>query len=318
MFDWSIFSKNAGVFCISLKEREDRYQKVKSELKTVGLEKYVTFYHPTRHPTSSVLGCHHSHITVLRMAQERKLDFVLVLEDDLVFDQSVLHQHLSKILLFLENNRRKADTWDILLLGHLPLSAGEEVYQLNDFSIRQVRSVMAHCYVANLHSPHIQKMLSEKLPEKDEYMPILGVSMLHIDYLFSSRMPNYLAISPMLAYQNDSPSDNNWGAIIELFRPGSGSQHSIKILERVTRMFPVNNPKLLKSTVYAYGLHVVNKLLYCNPISKATNHVILQVNDYFYKSLVKPFLRSYQERHFILPPIIQDQPSPTPDLLIKA
>jgi hypothetical protein len=259
--DWSAFRKAS--YCINLIEREDRYLAVRTELERVGLLDETEFYRASRSKISGAVGCYTSHVNVLRAARARGLDYVLVLEDDLYFDTERLRQFLPRINHYIESHRGDT-TWDILYLGHLPLAFGKIVYKLDDFTVRETSSLHLHCYIANLRSPALNEFIDRPIPTKD--VEVIGCgSTLHIDLQFRSLLPHCQAISPMVAFQNSAlKSDNNWGVIAELFRPGNGSARE---LELTTQMVTV--PKLaLNSSVVSYSMHAVNKLVFCNSVAR--------------------------------------------------
>lgn len=282
--DWSAFRK--ATYCINLIEREDRYLAVKTELERVGLLEETEFYRAPRSKVSGAVGCYTSHINVLRTARARGLDYVLVLEDDLLFDTEGLRKFLPRINHYVESHRGDT-TWDILFLGHLPLATGKIIYKLDDFTVRETSSSQTHCYIANLKSPALNEFIDRPIPEKD--VEVIGCgSLLHIDLQFRSLLPHCQAISPMVAFQNvETASDNNWGAIAELFRPGNGSAKEFELTSQM-----VTVPKVaLNSSVVTYGVHAVNKLVFCNPVARKFTRWIPIAADHLDK-YTSPFIQA--------------------------
>lgn len=61
--------------------------------------------------TPGWIGCLKSHIKVLKIAKEQKLDYVLVMEDDnVIIDKKYFNETVAKIINFLSNN---LDKWQI-------------------------------------------------------------------------------------------------------------------------------------------------------------------------------------------------------------
>lgn len=285
--DWSVFKKS--VYCINLVERDDRYNAVKTELERVGLLSETEFYRAARSKVSGAVGCYTSHVNVLRAARTKGLDFALILEDDLCFDIDGLRKFLPRVSHYLESHRGDS-SWDILYLGHMPLVSGNILYKLDDFTVRETRSGQTHCYIANLRSPAVNEFINRKIPTVD--MMFAGSSIYHIDQQFGDELPRCQAISPMVAFQNDAlTSDNNWGVIAELFRPANGSMRE---LELVSQTFTV--PKIaLNSLVIAYGMHAVNKLVFCNPVARKFTGWIPIAADHMEKYAAPFNISSYRK-----------------------
>lgn len=69
-----------GVFCISLKEREDRREHLQKEFLPLGLD--IEFYLAERDVDNPERGCYEPHRACAAMAMERGYQRVLILEDD--------------------------------------------------------------------------------------------------------------------------------------------------------------------------------------------------------------------------------------------
>jgi glycosyl transferase family 25 len=69
-----------AVFCISLREREDRRVELQAELEPLGLD--IEFYLADRDDGNPERGCYTSHQACARLALERGYRRVLMLEDD--------------------------------------------------------------------------------------------------------------------------------------------------------------------------------------------------------------------------------------------
>ena len=98
-----------NVCYINLVERTDRKEHVKQQLSSVKLT-HVERFNAIKLPNGA-LGCSMSHLKCLQFAKERKLDHVLIVEDDITFlNPLVFTKQLNR---FLENNKE----WDVLLIA---------------------------------------------------------------------------------------------------------------------------------------------------------------------------------------------------------
>jgi glycosyl transferase family 25 len=86
------------IFYINLKKRTDRREQIETELRNYGLTNFERFeaIENTDYPP---LGCTQSHLAVLRIAQQRGYNNVLVLEDDFHFTVSkeIVENQLEKL-----------------------------------------------------------------------------------------------------------------------------------------------------------------------------------------------------------------------------
>jgi glycosyl transferase family 25 len=71
------------IFYINLEKRKDRREEIEKELDTFGLN-YERF-EAIETPGFGILGCGISHLSVLKLAKERKYKNILILEDDFTF-----------------------------------------------------------------------------------------------------------------------------------------------------------------------------------------------------------------------------------------
>jgi len=96
------------VFYINLEYRTDRRIQVESELNTLGW-KYERFN--AIKLANGRIGCSMSHLKVLNLAKERKLPYVVVVEDDIEFKKP--DKYNSMLRKFLDSNIE----YDVLLLA---------------------------------------------------------------------------------------------------------------------------------------------------------------------------------------------------------
>jgi GR25 family glycosyltransferase involved in LPS biosynthesis len=180
---------NIEVWCICLKERDDRFKRVKKEFENVNLTKCVNFHRPQRHK-NGVIGCMLSH----KHCAETSLVFgkhALVLEDDITFTPDWLKK-INYIKTFLQNEPK----WDILRLGTIISSLISESKSTSKIWV--CKSYSSHAIIYNKNS--IRSIFPEKL--------ILDQ---HIDdYLHGENILDYSLISCMCYQKSGLGSDINW------------------------------------------------------------------------------------------------------------
>lgn len=87
-----------NVFYINLEHRTDRKEHVERELTQLGW-KYTRF-NAIKMPRNPALGCTLSHLKILDMAKANDLDYVIIVEDDILFtDKPLFLKNFNEVLL---------------------------------------------------------------------------------------------------------------------------------------------------------------------------------------------------------------------------
>lgn len=137
------------IHCINLDRRTDRWQECVEEFNKHNLkvERYPAFdgknldTHPFLNPGQ--MGAIYSHRGIIEKAKERKLNNILILEDDVQFDEELNFK-------FSEIYDRIPQDWDVILFGgnhsaNNPWASGELIYY--DENVYKVTySLALHCY----------------------------------------------------------------------------------------------------------------------------------------------------------------------------
>jgi hypothetical protein len=193
-FDWSFLD---GIYCISLKSREDRALAAAVQFHQIGLCRSIQFYRPIKHPKSIKHGIWESHRAVAIDAINKGYNKIMTLEDDVLFLHSLRPEKVKTIQAAL--NLLPAD-WMIFYLGHWPLWA----YFIRPNIIR-TGSMCAHAYIASRRlmewlndHPYLSSGRTPKAPH------IIGAG---IDSAYS-KLDKAYALFPMIAIQSSSRSDN--------------------------------------------------------------------------------------------------------------
>lgn len=100
--------KLENIYYINLKERNDRKIQIENELKEMGWNNYTRF-EAIKHENGAI-GCYLSHLKLLKHAKEKKLDYIVIMEDDIQFYDK--DKYKSMLNYFFENNI----DYDVLLM----------------------------------------------------------------------------------------------------------------------------------------------------------------------------------------------------------
>lgn len=118
-------------YYINLDHREDRRQNVRKELKGLGISK------PNRFPAiknelHGGIGCGMSHVGVLKNAKQKGWDYVIVMEDDIVFhDPEETKRKINRVI-------NSDITWDVIIVGSVVRGPTEYI---NDDCVRALGGI---------------------------------------------------------------------------------------------------------------------------------------------------------------------------------
>lgn len=124
-----------AVFCISLKEREDRREAVLEEAKKLNLD--IEFVLVERDNEDPQRGCFSSHKLCSQMAVDRGLNRILVLEDDVVFEKTS-NEKIKRINKYLDSKDP-----EIFYLGAIL----GKIWLTKSFGIARVRGQGCHAVI---------------------------------------------------------------------------------------------------------------------------------------------------------------------------
>jgi len=137
---WDFFDR---LYCVSLREREDRRKSALKEFSKVGLADRVEFVLGERHPSNIEEGVYESHMLSLRKGLEAGARNIVVFEDDVEFDRFD-PERLRSCTEFL----RQHPEWKVMLLGALIRSSRKTTNPC----VQKVRyQSLTHAYALNRH-----------------------------------------------------------------------------------------------------------------------------------------------------------------------
>jgi len=196
-------------YIINLPERRDRYSAMRRELEKVGIflpfDKVEIFPAVKKtergeFPSVGARGCFLSHLAILRQAKEQGLNNVLIMEDDLSFNNRFIknQQALTTELQQLE--------WDILYLGHV------ETVKPTTTSFQPFSQTLRTTHFLAINGSVIERLVHffEEILSRPGGHPDGGP--MHVDGAYSTfRQQNpeviTLIATPVLGFQRPSLSD---------------------------------------------------------------------------------------------------------------
>lgn len=114
------------IYCINLKERDDRMQLAKERFQEVGLlnnndnDNVVHFHQVDKSPQGGKIGCYEAHRQVIQLAYDEGLERALIFEDDIIFQDGWEHVVLDS-KKFVEANTGRGLDYNVLYLGSSPI-----------------------------------------------------------------------------------------------------------------------------------------------------------------------------------------------------
>ena len=170
-------------FIINLPHRIDRKEHMLSEIKKIKCDSYE-FIDAISHENPGI-GCNLSHLKCIEMAKDQKLEYVLILEDDVSFTENIndiLYKSLTDVQKF---------DWNLLYLGG---NLKDKATYVTDYLLR-VKSVnTTHAYIIHQSFYDIVLNLTPEIIIDRHYRRLADI------------YPMYMC-APMVAFQIPSFSD---------------------------------------------------------------------------------------------------------------
>ena len=206
---WDFFDR---LYCISLRDREDRRESALKEFSKVGLADRVEFAIGEHHPSNLEQGVYESHMMCLRKGLEAGAKNIVIFEDDVEFDRFD-PERLRSCTEFLGQHPE----WKVFLLGALIRSSRKTTNPC----VQKVRyQSLTHAYALNRH-----------YAETLAYEPWQGIVN---DTLFRPLADDVCAIYPMCAFQKNFTSDNYLYPTLVLIRRFLGG---LKRIQKATEFY---------------------------------------------------------------------------------
>ncbi|CNI40155.1 glycosyltransferase family 25 protein [Yersinia intermedia] len=144
------------VIYINLKTRPDRDANIQELLQKFNIAKDKVIRFEAIEEKPGYIGCAKSHEAVLKMAKEHEWDNILILEDDIVFNDDV--ESIALVNRFL--SMLKITTWDVAMLT---ANYYHVMPFINDNNFLRLKS--AHCSCAYLVNKNYYQTLIDDVSE---------------------------------------------------------------------------------------------------------------------------------------------------------
>ena len=141
------------IYCINLPESKDRWEKMSHVFKSIGIFEVVERVYapkpaasliPQNFKKSGQYGCTMSHIKSIGIALKEANGHVLILEDDISFNEDI-NIHIKSITEWLSSN-----DWDIFYLGGQPVEQLQKTTNKNIYHANTVRGTYG--YIVNFNA----------------------------------------------------------------------------------------------------------------------------------------------------------------------
>ncbi len=223
MTDWSFIPQ---IYVTTIDKGSSHMKKLKVAIKRLGIDADTVYFNvpPPLHKQNKIDSCADNHLTCIRDAYKKDLDFALILEDDVyVKDQNDLEMGLKAVESFIKTN---AD-WDIIYLGHSPFYMKPRAKK---HSVIPSISWITHAYIisrryikvlSNTKLETLQK--NTKLTIGWPVSPIIGRGYNHIDVIMlnhanTGTIKSYAVYPRMIDQSSQTPV---WSILMKLMEDSS-------------------------------------------------------------------------------------------------
>ena len=213
----AIWQRIDRIYCISLKDREDRQASAKAQFACAGLEEQVVFFLARRHPANCEQGIFESHQACLKMGLDAGARHILIFEDDVVFGPIDGHRLSAGIDFF----RQQTDP-AIFFLGCLISKSQPTKIP----GVRRVRyRCLSHAYVTDA-------TLARQIVET----PWQGIA---LDVALRNCTHRHFALYPSIAFQSNSATDNTRHRMLDGVRRLFGGLRVIQLVNEHYHRYPI-------------------------------------------------------------------------------
>lgn len=199
-----------AIFVISLSTDIDRQHKFLNNWKGLDIQLFIV--ERNKDPKK---GCFESHMDIIRMAKEKSLKRILILEDDAIPTKPIrdIIEYTNMAIKWMDNND---DKWKYYLLGYFPVKSKRTE---NSFILNLKCAFLSHAYIANVPNLEVSKWNGVQVDNVMFCNITNNIQMIGRINNFKSYKSHIYGARPMLAIQDNGPSTINQAhvAIQDLF-----------------------------------------------------------------------------------------------------
>jgi len=192
------------ILCINLDSRKDRWAECVEEFKKLNIENLVERY-PAIQNKIGICGCTMSHVNCIKIAKERNYKNILILEDDVVFNNNIFFEVLYNAFDQLKSKNLQYDL--IYLSSNL---RGDDNKLIDKNLAKIVSAKAAHAYIVNSTIYDYIMDVYSKINWDDKYMwTHENPDRMNIDVWYKNiqKMGNTYGTYPAIADQRSGYSD---------------------------------------------------------------------------------------------------------------
>jgi hypothetical protein len=205
------------IYCITLKERDDRQASAKAQFARVGLDGQLDFFLAQRHPDNCEQGIFESHLACLSMGLEAGARHILIFEDDVIFGPIDCERLQAGIDFFIRQSDQAILFLGCLIRGSQPTPIPQ---------VRKVRyRCLSHAYLVNA-----------ALARRIVATPWQGIA---YDAVLRDCTHRHFALYPSIAFQSNSPTDNDRQRTLDMIRRAFGGLRIIQLVNEHYHRYPI-------------------------------------------------------------------------------
>ena len=213
----AIWQRIDRIYCITLKDRGDRQASAKAQFARVGLDGQVDFFLAERHPNNCEQGIFESHLACLAMGLEAGARHILVFEDDVIFGPIDYRRFQAGIDFFMQQTDQAMFFLGCLVGKSRPTHAP---------GVRKVRyRCLSHAYLVNA-----------ALAGQIVQTPWQGIA---YDAFLRDCTRHHFALYPSIAFQSNSPTDNDRQRTLDMIRRLFGGLRIIQLVNERYHRYPI-------------------------------------------------------------------------------
>lgn len=213
----AIWQRIDRIYCITLKDRGDRQASATAQFARVGLDGQVDFFRARRHPNNCEQGIFESHLACLSMGLEAGARHILIFEDDVIFGPIDCRRLQAGIDFFMQQSDQVIFFLGCLIAGSRPTPTS---------GVRKVRyRCLSHAYLVNA-----------ALARRIVATPWQDIA---YDAVLRDCTHRHFALYPSIAFQSNSPTDNDRQRTLDMIRRAFGGLRIIQLVNEHYHRYPI-------------------------------------------------------------------------------
>ena len=213
----AIWQRIDRIYCITLKDRSDRQATATAQFGRVDLDGRVDFFRARRHPENCEQGIFESHLACLSLGLEAGARHILIFEDDVIFGSIDYRRLQAGIDFFMQQSDQTIFFLGCLIGGSQPTHIP---------AVRKIRyRCLSHAYL-------VKAAMARRIVESSWQ----GIA---YDAFLRDCTRHHFALYPSIAFQSNSPTDNNRQRTLDMIRRAFGGLRIIQWVNEHYHRYPI-------------------------------------------------------------------------------